>query len=204
VSPARPISPIALLVLATLSACANTETATASTGSNPDPGSLPTRSARDPEPASSKRGSVDPVAEAFVSAHNRVRAQVSPAANPPLAPVTWDPVVAAHAQAWANNCEFEHSQTDYGENLSARTDAGDPAEAVMAWAGEVQHFDYRRNRCASGQVCGHYTQVVWRSSARIGCATARCTRNSPFGGGAWALTVCNYDPPGNWTGEKPY
>ena len=114
------------------------------------------------------------------------------------------PELAATAQAWAQRCVFEHSSTDLGENLSARTDQADPAQIVAAWAAEAQHYDYKRNRCESGQICGHYTQVVWRGTQQIGCAVARCSNAGPFGGGPWFNWVCNYDPPGNWQGERPY
>ncbi|CAH1441532.1 unnamed protein product [Lactuca virosa] len=47
------------------------------------------------------------------------------------------------------------------------------------------------------KMCGHYTQVVWRNSVRLGCARVQCNND------AWFVT-CNYDPPGNYVGEKPY
>ncbi|PRQ00564.1 Cysteine-rich secretory protein family protein [Enhygromyxa salina] len=79
-----------------------------------------------------------------------------------------------------------------------------PEQIVASWAAESEHFNYASNRCAAGQVCGHYTQVVWRDSTEIGCAVARCSSNSPFGGGEWFMAVCNYSPAGNYTGERPY
>lgn len=155
------------------------------------------------QPPSSKP-SGDPLAEAFVDAHNRYRAGVSPAANPPLPPLRWSDELAAGARAWAQRCEFRHSDTNYGENLGARTDNADPAAVVADWAAEAQHYDHRRDRCASGQVCGHYTQVVWRDTTEIGCGVARCNNDGPFGGGQWFMWVCNYAPAGNWKGERPY
>ena len=41
-------------------------------------------------------------------------------------------------------------------------------------------------------------------TVRIGCGKATCQDNAPWGSGAWEIWVCNYDPPGNWVGEKPY
>jgi len=47
--------------------------------------------------------------------------------------------------------------------------------------------------------------VVWRGSARLGCGVAKCSKNSPFSGFPdWQLWVCNYDPPGNYVGQRPY
>ena len=68
--------------------------------------------------------------------------------------------------------------------------------------GEIDNYHYANNSCDAGQMCGHYTQLVWRDSVRIGCAVHRC---SPLPGfGPADLIVCEYDPPGNWVGEKPY
>jgi pathogenesis-related protein 1 len=144
------------------------------------------------------------VASAFVEAHDHHRAQVSPPASPTLPPVRWSEELAARAQAWADRCEFEHSQTDAGENLAARTQMITPEEIVAGWAAEGEHYDYARNRCAKGEVCGHYTQVVWRDSTQIGCGVAQCPSGGPFGEHEWVFWVCNYSPAGNWQGQKPY
>ncbi|KIG13153.1 hypothetical protein DB30_00531 [Enhygromyxa salina] len=121
-----------------------------------------------------------------------------------MPPVRWSKQLAATAQAWADRCDFEHSQGSYGENLSARSHSSSAEEIVASWASEADHYNYASNRCAAGQVCGHYTQVVWRDSTEIGCGVAVCSRNSPFGGGEWIMAVCNYSPAGNYVGERPY
>lgn len=175
-----------------------------SSSSNRSSSTAPARTSKDPAKPSKPSPSADPFATAFVDAHNRVRASVSPRADPALPPVRWSDELAATARAWARRCKFEHSNSDHGENLAARTNRADPAAVVASWADEAQHFDLRRNRCASGEVCGHYTQVVWRGSVTIGCAVERCSGGGPFGGGEWFMYVCNYSPPGNWVGERPY
>jgi pathogenesis-related protein 1 len=170
-----------------------------STGTQQDRRQPPARRA-DTKPAAA----TDPFADAFVAAHNQHRANVSPAASPALPPVTWSNELAAQARTWAERCEFNHSKTDLGENLSARTDMADPEAIVAAWAAEGEAFDYKRNRCASGEVCGHYTQVVWRDSTQIGCGMAKCGAGGPFGDTEWFMWVCNYSPAGNWSGQRPY
>jgi len=42
---------------------------------------------------------------------------------------------------------------------------------------------------------GHFTQVVWNSSTRVGCYTTECP-NGLKGLGARRVTVCNYGPAG--------
>ncbi len=141
----------------------------------------------------------------ITAAHNAARAAVMPAATTPIPALTWDANVAATAQAWANNCQFKHSNGSYGENIYADTGQGDAQAVVADWVSEKKNYNYAANSCSS--VCGHYTQVVWAKSLRLGCAVKQCTTGSPFGsfnGGKWSFWVCNYDPPGNFNGQRPY
>ncbi|NET40232.1 MAG: hypothetical protein F6K19_51255 [Cyanothece sp. SIO1E1] len=45
--------------------------------------------------------------------------------------------------------------------------------------------------------CYHYTQVVWRRTNKLGCGIADHRRLGK-------IVVCNYDPPGNFLGQRPY
>src|SRR3979409_941582 len=42
-------------------------------------------------------------------------------------------------------------------------------------------------------VNGHFTQVVWKSTTKLGCAKNTCS----LGGVSGTLWACEYDPPGN-------
>lgn len=48
---------------------------------------------------------------------------------------------------------------------------------------------------------GHYTQMVWSKTKKIGAGKA-IVRAGDFKG--WTVIVCDYDPPGNWEGEMPF
>lgn len=151
-------------------------------------------------------GDTEPAAVAgILAAHNKARAEVSPAADPPLAPMTWDASVAATAQGWADGCVFEHNPAlqGLGENIYADAGQGDAKAVVADWVSEVANYDYATNSCSA--TCGHYTQVVWRDSTKLGCAKKDCSTNSPFGADFpnWTLWVCDYSPAGN-TPDKPY
>jgi uncharacterized protein YkwD len=134
------------------------------------------------------------LAREMVDAHNAVRARSR------LAQLAWSDRLAERAQDWANMLiarkQFLHSpNSPYGENLFEITGApATPAKVVRAWAEEVRDYDYKSNTCRG--VCGHYTQIVWRNTKEVGCAVAR--------GGGREVWVCNYDPPGNFIGERPY
>ena len=138
----------------------------------------------------------------MTAAHNAVRANVTPLASPAIPPLVWSSQIASVAQAYAEKCIFQHSGGAYGENIYATSGTALPKDVVTSWAGEASSYDYATNSCSN--VCGHYTQIVWRDSVKLGCGVASCTTNSPFGGGAWQFWVCNYDPPGNFVGQKPY
>jgi hypothetical protein len=84
-----------------------------------------------------------------------------------------------------------------GENIYGTSgNTTTPADAVNAWMSEASSYDYNTNNIMAA---GHYTQVVWRASVRIGCAIVNCP----------ALTyhervLCDYAPGGNITNQKPY
>jgi hypothetical protein len=148
-------------------------------------------------------GAPGTIEEEYVRAHNTARRRAMPAPNPPLPDVTWDTGAEAFAKLGADRCIFAHrQQNQYGENLYASGGPSTPTSIIESFESEKRDYNYANNSCS--RVCGHYTQVVWRTSVKIGCATTRCTTNSPFGGGEWYLTACNYTPQGNWAGQRPY
>jgi pathogenesis-related protein 1 len=139
----------------------------------------------------------------MVDAHNNTRAAASPTPSPALDPVGWSDRAETLALDWAMKCKFEHRPNNtMGENLAIySTSDVATAEIAALWSDEGTDYDYNANACRGAQ-CGHYTQMVWRSSVGIGCAVAACEDIPGFGAGA--LWVCNYDPPGNYIGERPY
>ncbi|MHB8809925.1 MAG: CAP domain-containing protein [Desulfobulbaceae bacterium] len=150
----------------------------------------------------------------MTQAHNMVRAELG------LPQVVWSDELARFAEEWAqylverNGCRMRHHPGQdkralpYGENLywasairqgNGRRKRQDitPQKVINSWVSERQDYDPARNGCGRGESCGHYTQVVWRSTRRIGCGMATCSDMSQI----W---VCNYDPPGNFIGQSPY
>jgi pathogenesis-related protein 1 len=152
----------------------------------------------------------------ITAAHNAVRAMVntSGSSGGPLPPMQWDPDLAAHAAAWAEMCVdtespsglVDHSSSSYrsnaagynyvGENIFASSNApGVAQQAVDVWADEKADFTYP-NGCSG--VCGHYTQIVWRTSVNLGCANVTCNGLQYKG-----VILCQYGPGGN-SGGAPY
>lgn len=156
------------------------------------------------------------VIDAFVAAHNAARAKedLDPVPDPELPPVTWDAVLADSAYNYLSQCKVDgdlvaHNDdrtedyaelggADYvGENIYASTGSMvEPSDAVDSWMLEQNQYDYEKNDLEGA---GHYTQVVWRSSVRIGCAIVNCP-NARFNN----TVLCDYAPGGNISGQKPY
>ena len=153
-----------------------------------------------------------------VKLQNCARKTVIPAASPSLGILRWSTTLASGAQTWANTCTYAHSQApNVGENIYAgAVSSGFPANVERdsvtsanqgGWADEFPFYNYAANTCASGEQCGHYTQMVWRATTQVGCALKQCTTNSPFIGFPnpnWTIVVCQYSPQGNINGARPY
>lgn len=149
----------------------------------------------------SASGAVAPAARppqisAFLTVVNEARADVG------VPPLVWDESVAAHARRWARvrvaDCELVHSNSRYGENLAKGSNPRySLADAARLWLDERDDYDRPSNACVNDRECLHYTQLVWRTSTRVGAAGARC-------GNGWTFVVANFDPPGNWLGRRPY
>jgi uncharacterized protein YkwD len=121
----------------------------------------------------------------------------------------WSPELAASARVWADHLQrtgqFEHSpdqpgQDPEGENLWAGTKGNYELEDMVGlWVSE--RADYKPgvfpNNSRSGHLesVGHYTQLIWRETHSVGCATARGEKED--------FLVCRYSAAGNVFGERP-
>jgi hypothetical protein len=142
--------------------------------------------------------------ERLLAAHNRERTAGGVEA------LAWDPVLAAEAAAWGSELaasgEFEHDpdtggEDPQGENLWAGTKgAYAPEEMVEGWIEEKRHFRPGRfpDNSATGDFAdiGHYTQLMWRETDRVGCALAAGVEEE--------VLVCRYRTAGNVVGERPF
>jgi len=139
------------------------------------------------------------LAQRLVAAHNAVRASAG------TQPIAWDPLLAAGAQAYAQRLAatrtFQHSdrrvRPGIGENLWMGTGgAFSPEQMVGNWASEKQWFRPgifpNVSRTGNWHDVGHYTQMIWPRTTRVGCAIRSSSRND--------YLVCRYSPGGNVMG----
>lgn len=126
-------------------------------------------------------------AQQALAKHNELRAQHC------VPELQWDAQIAAVAQAWADQCVWQHSgNRSYGENLAMATSGYRTAgQMVQDWYNEIGQYNFGAGQYSDQT--GHFTQVVWRSSTKLGCGIASCNGND--------LLVCNYAVPGNIQGQ---
>ncbi len=142
-------------------------------------------------------------AQTALDFHNKIRKDVKVPA------LEWSTELSAFAQLWANKlaaggCKLEHRPASgkwaqlYGENIFFGTAKGvSSLEASKAWYGEIKDFTSGKLTVDNWVKVAHYTQMVWRTTTKIGMAKATCTSGA-------TLIVANYSPMGNYMGQKPY
>lgn len=137
----------------------------------------------------------------MLAAHNAARAQVG------APPVVWDDdlgkAAAAYALRLALTNTFQHSdrlaRRGTGENLWMGTRGAYNFEAMVGgWTSERRWFAPgifpAVSRSGNWEDVGHYTQMVWPTTTRIGCALASNASAD--------YLVCRYSPAGNIDGRS--
>lgn len=152
-------------------------------------------------PEASEKGDFTPFELETLKEHNKFRG--IHAAPPMTLDKTMCQEAAAYAAVIARRGGLQHSNTDQGENLSmgCSTNAGQTAtEAVTNWYNEVcKPYVFGRPNYQSGT--GHFTQVVWKASTKLGIGKADIERS----GMKCTYIVGRYKPPGNFnTGNNDY
>ncbi|KAG7831973.1 hypothetical protein KL920_000308 [Ogataea angusta] len=177
---AQPSSTISPTTLSTSS-----PTPTPTEASSTTESSASSTSATSTTSSSSSDSSSSDFQEAILKEHNDKRALHGVDA------LTWDDTLAQYAQNYADEYDcsgvLTHSGGKYGENLAlGYTTTG----TVDAWYDEGENYNYG----SSCSVYDHFTQVIWKSTTKVGCGYKHC--NDYWG----TYIVCSYDPAGNVIG----
>jgi pathogenesis-related protein 1 len=153
-------------------------------------------------------------AETMLANINQERALVG------VPPLTWNNTLAAHAQTYADYLmvtgKNEHPSAEWvathptgpeGENLAwfSGPPAPTPSPKDIAqaafnfWVSEKANYHGQLTGSETpGEVIGHYTQMVWKDTTQIGCASVTS------GDGSVSKISCRFTPPGNYVGQTPY
>ncbi|MFT5330367.1 MAG: hypothetical protein ACI9TB_002397 [Parasphingorhabdus sp.] len=139
----------------------------------------------------------------MMQSHNQARARTG---APPL---VWDSGLAKDAATYANSMartgRFAHDNQSersarQGENLWMGTRNAYPqTEMVGSWVDEDRYFKRglfpENSTTGSWHDIGHYTQIIWPTTKRVGCALVN-NRDYDY-------LVCRYSPAGNVMGQDP-
>lgn len=181
-------------------------------------GSTPTACLKDRCSALNSSASDGSFRRQIVDAHNRYRRQAfngQYATN--MLEVSWDDELAENALSWAHqlcviddvfgpghdSCRVTPSYSSVGQNMAwgaggswASTTARLADNAVDMWYSENElAFEADLFPFSGRAAIGHYTQLMWATSHKIGCAYVVKT-HSLYGKQAWI--VCNYAKAGNY------
>jgi len=153
----------------------------------------------------------------ILDSHNKLRALYK------SAPLKYSETLENSARKWArklqkDGCHMVHSHGqvgDYGENLFwasplittvtysngkkkriRKLQNISPSEVSQAWHDEVKFYNYEDGSCKKGEMCGHFTQLIWDTTQELGCAATSCDDMSQV----W---VCEYYPAGNISIQYP-
>lgn len=142
-----------------------------------------------------------PLLARVLAAQNRMRAEAG------VPPLVWDNSLATGATEWAQHeaatgiflHSDRHARRGIGENLWYGSHGShSPEEMVALWGSEKRNFlpgVYPNiSRTGNWYDVSHYTQVIWRTTTRVGCALASNARTD--------YLVCRFAPAGNIDGRR--
>ena len=176
--------------------------------------STPAAASPTPAPATGSYDSPngDVYAQRVLDHHNIHRA------NNSAGTITWDGNLANIALEIANSCVYAHNVAvggiAYGQNIAAGAPADNVTSVItdLFYNAEIENFAGLYGQATPDNInddtafdgYGHYTQIVWKGTTAVGCATVDCSAQGLGNVGSNVppyFTVCNYSPPGNYLGE---
>ncbi|KAK5056600.1 hypothetical protein LTR84_012132 [Exophiala bonariae] len=143
--------------------------------------------------------------QGILDAHNIHRA------NHSVSDLSWDDKLAGIAAQIAASCVYAHDTSTGGGGYGQNIGAGSPPSDIPSMIGDLMYNDEINFYPGYGgepdmsnfHAWGHFSQIVWKSTTGVGCATQYCPNGLANTGGGVSpyFTVCNYGPPGNFGGQ---
>jgi hypothetical protein len=120
--------------------------------------------------------------------HNMVRERHG------AAPLVWDDGLAAEARAHVDTCQYGHGGAAVGHGQNIALTWRDDLQGPELWYAEVDAVRAVKDLPELYfQAGGHFTQMVWKGTTHLGCASKQC--------GDRINQACHYRPGGNMLGE---
>lgn len=126
--------------------------------------------------------------------------------------LTWSDTLQASAQKLAARCVYEHDTSidggGYGQNIGYGVKENNIGQMItnLMYNDEMGFFSDLYGLASPIMALfdswGHFSQIVWKSTTEVGCATVVCdSLGNVDASGSLPFTVCNYNPAGNTGGE---
>ncbi|KAL3418963.1 scp-like extracellular [Phlyctema vagabunda] len=139
-------------------------------------------------------------------------------ANHSVSDFTYSAEIAGYAQTLSDRCSNAHDVSigggGYGQNIASYGATGDESiskETIIAavisnmwYNGEVglySNFYGQANPTVNFEAWGHFSQVVWKGTTKVGCGVTLCAPGTIFNGLSTWFAVCNYESAGNVGGQ---
>ncbi|AQZ16189.1 PRY3 (YJL078C) [Zygosaccharomyces parabailii] len=171
------------------STAAQSSSAAAQSSSTAAPSSSSAPSSTSSSASASASSTSSDFQSTMVDGHNDKRAKHESTGS-----LEWDDSLAQYAQNYADKYDcsgsLTHSGGPYGENLAVGyTSQG----TIDAWYNEIEKYNW--SDPGFSESTGHFTQVVWKSTTKVGCGSKQC------GGSVGTYIICSYNPAGNFIGD---
>ncbi|KAA8651873.1 hypothetical protein EYZ11_004194 [Aspergillus tanneri] len=167
-----------------------------------------------PEPTTTNPGPAEPAPtgvfqKTILKSHNVHRS------NHSSSELNYSKELQESANTLASSCVYGHNTEigggNYGQNIGYGVEKDNVASLItdMMYNDEMGYFEDLYGQANPDMTnfmkWGHFTQIVWKSTTHVGCATVMCNKltsdDGSYLGDNLPYTVCNYSPPGNFGGE---
>jgi uncharacterized protein YkwD len=131
--------------------------------------------------------------------------------------VTWSETLASAASQLASSCRYGHNTSigigGYGQNIAMYATTHNLGTKVDFIRTSITEYWYNSEISLYGETYGvepdmasfhdwgHFSQIVWKRTAEVGCAVAFCDPKTGLARYPGYYSVCNYNPAGNYGGQ---
>ncbi|KAN0040184.1 hypothetical protein ACTA71_012074 [Dictyostelium dimigraforme] len=135
----------------------------------------------------------------IVSAFNKLRSTVTPKKLGDYNQVSWSDTLYSNALSQTQTCQSNSLYSPagsaglYGESY-AYFDSDPSVQDKLSMA--RLYYNYDDTECTGNHDCIPYLNIIWNTTTQVGCSKNTCNGK--------IYVVCNYNPPGAFSGVPPY
>ncbi|KAK5580435.1 hypothetical protein RB653_000452 [Dictyostelium firmibasis] len=138
----------------------------------------------------------------IVSSFNKLRSTVTPKILGDYNQISWSEILYANALSQTQTCQSNSLYSSagaaglYGESYSYFDNDPSVNDVQDTLSSPKQYYNYDDTECVGNHDCTSYTNIIWNATTQIGCSKNLCNGKT--------YVVCNFNPPGSFSGIQPY